>query len=84
MVETTANDTVCNGNIAGDNILRLSSEESTCVVCLGDYEDGELLKVLPCQHHFHKSCIDEWLFRQKTCPLCIQEVIFQHELDQVI
>jgi hypothetical protein len=56
------------------NILTLSSEEGKCIICLGDYEVDEQLKVLPCHHHFHKSCIDEWLHIQKTCPLCVQEV----------
>ena len=63
------------------NILNLSSEEGKCIICLGDYEVDEQLKVLPCNHHFHKHCIDEWLHIQKTCPLCIQEVQYQNQND---
>jgi hypothetical protein len=45
-------------------------DEHSCRVCLEDYSDGEELRVLPCFHRFHKSCIDEWLQRKKLCPLC--------------
>lgn len=31
-----------------------------CLICLGDYEDGEQCRQLTkCQHVFHKDCIDE-------------------------
>lgn len=33
----------------------------TCAVCLGDYEAGELVRVLPCKHYFHRECIDTWV-----------------------
>ena len=54
--------------------LELEEEDAVCVICLGSYEEGEELRQLACQHHFHKTCIDEWLHVQKTCPLCVQEV----------
>lgn len=43
-----------------------------CTVCLAEYEDGDVLIVLPCdrRHNFHKSCIEPWLQRMNTCPLC--------------
>jgi hypothetical protein len=66
---------------ASHNILTLSSEEGSCIICLADYEVDEELKVLPCHHHFHKACIDEWLHIQKTCPLCVQEVQYPDNSD---
>ncbi|CAN6382163.1 unnamed protein product [Urochloa humidicola] len=46
-------------------------EEGTCSVCLAELEDGEALKMLiPCKHYFHTACVDEWLRKSATCPIC--------------
>ncbi|CAN6244806.1 unnamed protein product [Urochloa humidicola] len=47
-----------------------------CTVCLGEFRDGELLRLLPkCAHAFHVQCIDTWLRAHLTCPLCRANVI---------
>ncbi|XVF15932.1 hypothetical protein REPUB_Repub09cG0198500 [Reevesia pubescens] len=47
------------------------STGETCAICLEDYKDGEILKVLPCQHDFHSSCVEPWLTKFGTfCPVC--------------
>ncbi|KAG0002395.1 hypothetical protein BGZ79_003076 [Entomortierella chlamydospora] len=43
---------------------------TTCPICLCEYEDLEELRRLPCDHYFHKECVDEWLKLKRTCPLC--------------
>lgn len=46
-----------------------------CVICVENFHDGENLRVLPCEHYFHRQCIDEWLINHSTvCPLCKYEV----------
>lgn len=35
-----------------------ADKEIRCCVCMCDVEVGEELRVLPCNHKFHKSCID--------------------------
>jgi Ring finger domain len=40
-----------------------------CVICLQPYENGELLKTLPCLHVFHSACIDDWFSHRSTCPV---------------
>ncbi|MCO5560725.1 hypothetical protein L7F22_014345 [Adiantum nelumboides] len=43
----------------------------TCAICLQDYKQGERLRVLPCRHEFHVTCIDQWLTTQRCfCPVC--------------
>ena len=54
-----------------------ASAESSgdCIVCLLEYEDGdEMRRLLPCNHRFHKACIDPWLADHETCPVCRQIV----------
>uniref|UniRef100_A0ACD5ZFZ5 Uncharacterized protein n=1 Tax=Avena sativa TaxID=4498 RepID=A0ACD5ZFZ5_AVESA len=47
-----------------------------CSVCLGEFLDGELLRLLPkCGHAFHVPCIDTWLRAHVNCPLCRAEVV---------
>ncbi|KAJ9146950.1 hypothetical protein P3X46_029162 [Hevea brasiliensis] len=51
--------------------LNCNHSGETCAICLEDYKDGEILKVLPCQHEFHSSCVDSWLTKWGTfCPVC--------------
>lgn len=48
--------------------------DAGCAVCLSEYTCGEMLRRLPCGHHFHCHCADEWLHRSKQCPLCRQAI----------
>lgn len=41
-------------------------EEATCAICLGDYRTDETIRFLPCQHHFHLECVDQWLITDKS------------------
>ncbi|KAF5736555.1 hypothetical protein HS088_TW14G00699 [Tripterygium wilfordii] len=46
-------------------------ENSECCICLGLFEDGEKVKVLPqCYHCYHCECVDKWLSAHSSCPLC--------------
>jgi len=52
----------------------LPKEDASCAICLSDYEGGEPIRFLPCGHHFHSMCVDQWLLSNKTCPFCKQEI----------
>ncbi|PWZ44393.1 Receptor y region, transmembrane domain- and RING domain-containing protein 1 [Zea mays] len=55
-----------------------SSEDNfqeACAICLEDYNNGDMLRHLPCKHEFHKICIDSWLTKWGIfCPICKLEV----------
>ncbi|MBA0734320.1 hypothetical protein Gogos_018247 [Gossypium gossypioides] len=46
-----------------------------CCICLCSYEDGVDLHALPCNHHFHSTCIVKWLKMNATCPLCKYNIL---------
>lgn len=45
-----------------------------CAICYENYEPNVELQILPCDHHFHTSCIDEWLNMKDACPLCKKNI----------
>ncbi|XVF49136.1 hypothetical protein PTKIN_Ptkin03bG0244000 [Pterospermum kingtungense] len=55
--------------------LKGSKQGLECAVCLSKFEDIEVLRLLPkCKHAFHINCIDQWLEKHSSCPLCRQKI----------
>ncbi|KAE8796012.1 E3 ubiquitin-protein ligase ATL6-like [Hordeum vulgare] len=49
----------------------IEQEVERCPVCLTAFEEGDSVRLLPhCSHLFHPECIDPWLQRRASCPLC--------------
>ncbi|KAF2738158.1 hypothetical protein EJ04DRAFT_71245 [Polyplosphaeria fusca] len=57
---------------AGSTKNENSTEEGLgCSICTDDFEKGQDIRVLPCNHKFHPDCVDPWLLNVSgTCPLC--------------
>lgn len=51
-----------------------SEESRTCAVCKTLYSNGEELRLLPCLHTFHRSCVDPWLESHTQCPVCMKDI----------
>lgn len=43
---------------------------NTCAICMSEFESGEQVRTLRCNHDFHLPCIDRWLLQDTSCPLC--------------
>ncbi|ESQ50577.1 hypothetical protein EUTSA_v10022879mg [Eutrema salsugineum] len=53
---------------------------SDCVVCLDGFRQGQWCRNLPgCGHVFHRKCVDSWLLKAATCPICRARVRFREE-----
>ncbi|XP_065874685.1 RING-H2 finger protein ATL16-like [Euphorbia lathyris] len=59
-----------------------------CVVCLNEFQELDMVRVLPnCSHSFHLDCIDIWLQSNANCPLCrtsISGSTTKYPFDQII
>ncbi|CAN1223108.1 RING-H2 finger protein ATL56 [Linum grandiflorum] len=52
---------------------RPKSEEGDveCVVCLDGIKQGQWCRMLcGCGHVFHRRCVDTWLSKVPSCPIC--------------
>lgn len=58
-------------NYAEENELEEAEDKKCCSICLNDYKESEVMRVIPdCGHMFQVDCIDEWLHLYPTCPIC--------------
>ncbi|KAH3881787.1 uncharacterized protein LOC127881540 [Dreissena polymorpha] len=48
----------------------LIEQHQCCAICLCPCELEELMTQLLCQHIFHPLCIQAWLCKSGTCPVC--------------
>ncbi|PHU19330.1 NEP1-interacting protein 1 [Capsicum chinense] len=61
--------------ISNDNNVDDTGERVSCSVCLQDFQLEETVRCLPqCHHMFHLLCIDTWLLRHGSCPLCRRDL----------
>ncbi len=60
----------------GSTKLGVVGGGAECAICLGDFGDGDQIRVLPhCGHAFHVACIDTWLASHSSCPSCRQILV---------
>ncbi|PKA60248.1 E3 ubiquitin-protein ligase [Apostasia shenzhenica] len=51
-------------------------DEDVCPTCLDEYTPENPKIETKCSHHFHLSCIYEWMERSDLCPICGKEMEF--------
>jgi len=63
---------VLNPTRQGD-VVPASIGREICPICIVDFEEGDDIRVLPCEgnHCFHQTCVDPWLLKlSSSCPIC--------------
>lgn len=41
-----------------------------CSVCMTEILEGDETMTTPCQHSFHKECLERWMEEKLVCPMC--------------
>ncbi|XP_058110628.1 RING-H2 finger protein ATL74-like [Magnolia sinica] len=60
----------------------IRSAATDCPICLGEFMEGEKVRVLPkCNHGFHVKCIDRWLVAHSSCPTCRHSLLDRTVVD---
>ena len=49
-----------------ETFTKLESDCSICLMC----DDEAVSETVTCKHKFHTTCINSWLSKNNTCPLC--------------
>ena len=50
--------------------------DTRCIICLDSMKAGDPTRILPCNHAFHRPCIDAWIGKgANRCPLCNAQIL---------
>ncbi len=73
---------LCKSSKIIHDMVKLAEDETdVCSICTNDYVNHELLRELPCNHKFHKDCIDKWFEQNETCPFCRKNCFIQTDCE---
>ncbi len=66
-------DTIVSPDTSCDDCAIAPSDSPECAICY-DSTEQPLVPLNSCSHSFHKHCIDRWVLRSNTCPLCRKNI----------
>lgn len=56
-----------------------------CAICQDKIKIGETYSSMPCKTHlYHSQCIEEWLQRDNSCPICRVPIELKNDNDSVM
>lgn len=56
--------------------------EDQCLICLESLNSNKT-ETFPCNHTFHRNCLEEWFKTERTCPLCRKLLLFNDEFPRL-
>lgn len=54
--------------------IEFNNQEIDPCFCGDDYKTGDIISKLPCNHLYHKTCIDKWFTQKPSCPMCRKDI----------
>lgn len=75
MLMTTPCLRVKTGTELADSKTAFTNGDDCCSICLEDFDPELKYREMPCGHIFHIDCVDSWLEKRTTCPVCKGSVI---------
>lgn len=48
--------------------------DNPCPICWSQLEVGNEYLKMKCKHHYHTACLEEWLKKKSSCPMCNAEI----------
>lgn len=57
--------------VISDSRINIGPDCNTCSICLENYVPQDTVRsIAKCEHSFHAKCIELWLRKNRTCPVC--------------
>ena len=51
-------------------------DPNVCIICQGDLQSDDMVRMLSCHHIFHDECVSPWILEKNgTCPLCKRDLV---------
>ena len=44
--------------------------ETLCLICLTEFVENDLIRILKCNHKYCYKCINTWLAHKRSCAIC--------------
>lgn len=58
---------------------QLLAKSPKCVICCEEFQVGQNVIKMPCEHVFERECVEPWLKTNNTCPVCRYELPVEDE-----
>ncbi|KAG2613935.1 hypothetical protein PVAP13_4KG384200 [Panicum virgatum] len=52
------------------DVNKITVDDVKCSICQEEYNEGEVIGRMQCEHQYHVCCIHEWLRQKNWCPIC--------------